>query len=658
MQEYTVEQGDSLWKIAKKKSTSVDTLAHLNGLKGRRIHMLRVGQKLKIPDAAQGDPDSLLTLLFRGLDFAIFTPEKIKVEHDGKTHVHTLMTDKTLPLSIHDHSLGLKIWVEGLDKQFVKAWECSLLPIGKWKVAIDSRKVRLKGNLLPEKGEAETTASAAGKQSAAKAQRARGNTVQQQTRVEDGQPLHVVATIYTSENLRLAPGNEKYRDLLTGAARKYSLTPQSLAALIDAEAVKDKEGTWDEKSNENDPGKAQGLAQFFQAGWTDVFNNSTSLLCQDCKTMSRSEWLSKRLEAKYAIDGAAAYAGTNLRSFAKQSGFQVESLLPEEKAKIAYLLHHEGVQGVSRLLVGVPTPYTSAEIAARLGKQVGTAKKTNQLIAQYGGDPVAAYKGWLFGYIDKLIDVRHFTVQDTQNFAVEPRRTADIIADVSGDEPIPTPQLRPQASAQSPELRTEASASATSAQAAPAEGNNSSWFDPLEICTLRTAHLSNKLAAEFGMTRNNHTRAHQGIDLAADPGTPIRAVANGTIYMAPATSGSSYAYGNTLVLEVGINDLPSDQADLFRQVNQGQATIGFFYAHLSAFRYPVKRDSQGSVVPVAVHAGDIIGETGCTGNAKGMDTVTKGAHLHFEVRRRATFKCAGLENRVDPLPFIKNCTNR
>ncbi|WP_442955554.1 M23 family metallopeptidase [Paraburkholderia sp. MPAMCS5] len=69
-------------------------------------------------------------------------------------------------------------------------------------------------------------------------------------------------------------------------------------------------------------------------------------------------------------------------------------------------------------------------------------------------------------------------------------------------------------------------------------------------------------------------------------------------------------------------------------------------------------DSKGNVLPVTVHAGDVIGKTGSTGNAKSMSHIPPGAHLHFEVRQDATMKCTGLANRVDPLPFIVNCTNK
>ncbi|GJH09522.1 hypothetical protein CBA19CS11_11810 [Caballeronia novacaledonica] len=648
-----MKEGDSLWKIAKNESTTVETLVHLNGLKGRSIHALRIGQKLKLPGSSRADPDSLLTLIFRGLDFRIFTPQKIKVEHDGKAHTYEMAGDKTLPLSIHDHSLGLKVWIENLEKKMVKTFECSHLPIGKWNVPIDSRKVSLKGNLLREKGVAQTTNENVRKETTAQAQHAGGNTAQQQARIENGEPVHAVATIYTEGNLRLAPGNEKYRAMIIAAAPKYNLTPQSIAALIGAEASANREGMWRADSNVDHPDKAQGLAQFFPDAWTEVFNYPTSLLCQDCKSMSRAQWMSKRLEAKYAVDGAAAYAASNLRNFASVSGWNVGSLAPEEKAKLAYMLHHEGATGATRLLLGIPDSYTAEGATNRLTKQLNSAEKANQLVAQHHGSAVEAYKSWFFGYVDKKIDVNFYTIKDEQHFANPPRTMAEIVAGLSGRTRVALPQSRPE-----PATHNDQSANSSITPTRAATANSSSWFDPLEICALRTAHLASKVAAEFGMTRNQGKRAHQGIDLAAEPGTPIRAVANGIIYMAPVAAHSDYAYGNTLVLEVGINDLPPLQAARFRKVNPGRETIGFFYAHLSEYQFPIRKDSKGNVLPVTVHAGDFIGKTGCTGNAKGMNNIPLGAHLHFEVRQDAKKRCTGLANRVDPLPFIVNCVNR
>ena len=53
-----------------------------------------------------------------------------------------------------------------------------------------------------------------------------------------------------------------------------------------------------------------------------------------------------------------------------------------------------------------------------------------------------------------------------------------------------------------------------------------------------------------------------------------------------------------------------------------------------------------------VSAGTQLGLSGDTGNARGMATIPKGAHLHFEVRTIQN-PGLGLGGRIDPEPYIK-----
>jgi len=85
---------------------------------------------------------------------------------------------------------------------------------------------------------------------------------------------------------------------------------------------------------------------------------------------------------------------------------------------------------------------------------------------------------------------------------------------------------------------------------------------------------------------------HEGIDIAAPYGTPVRAAAAGRVIIA----GSSGGYGNLVVIDHG----------------NGMATA---YAHLSAIYA-----AGGSV-----GQGQSIGAVGSTGHSTGN-------HLHFEVR--------------------------
>lgn len=150
---------------------------------------------------------------------------------------------------------------------------------------------------------------------------------------------------------------------------------------------------------------------------------------------------------------------------------------------------------------------------------------------------------------------------------------------------------------------------------------------PLKICKLRTAGLASVNGAKFGLVRRNadgSKRAHQGIDLQANKGEMVLAVADGTI-VGVNLGHDGYGYTITHKFE-----------------RDGQVLFAF-YAHLSLVNVQVG---------YKVKAGDWIGSTGSTGNAKGMDTIAKGGHLHFEIRTKQV--CGlGTANRLDPLDFVE-----
>ena len=100
-------------------------------------------------------------------------------------------------------------------------------------------------------------------------------------------------------------------------------------------------------------------------------------------------------------------------------------------------------------------------------------------------------------------------------------------------------------------------------------------------------------------------RMHEGIDIGAGSGTPIRAAASGTVISAGWLGG----YGNLIVIDHG----------------GGLATA---YAHMSGY-------AASSGQPVA--QGQTVGFVGCTGHCFG-------SHLHFEVRVNGA--------PVDPLGYL------
>lgn len=119
-----------------------------------------------------------------------------------------------------------------------------------------------------------------------------------------------------------------------------------------------------------------------------------------------------------------------------------------------------------------------------------------------------------------------------------------------------------------------------------------------------------KLTSEYGMRWHpvlGGRRKHDGVDLAAPTGTPVRATANGVVERADWFGG----YGLFVALEHG-------------------GDIETRYGHMSRLNVAAGQ---------AVHKGDIIGYVGTTGRSTGP-------HLHYEVR------IAGAP--VNPMPYLQS----
>lgn len=112
-----------------------------------------------------------------------------------------------------------------------------------------------------------------------------------------------------------------------------------------------------------------------------------------------------------------------------------------------------------------------------------------------------------------------------------------------------------------------------------------------------------RISSSFSLSRFHpilkRSRAHHGIDYAADSGTPVRAVGDGTVVSA----GRSAGYGNLIEI---------------RHKN-GYSTR---YAHLRGFAKGIRKG-------VRVKQEDVIGYVGMTGLATGP-------HLHYEFRKNGS----------------------
>lgn len=125
------------------------------------------------------------------------------------------------------------------------------------------------------------------------------------------------------------------------------------------------------------------------------------------------------------------------------------------------------------------------------------------------------------------------------------------------------------------------------------------------------------ITQEYGDNPGNYSRfgmvAHNGIDFGAPTGTNVYAVLPGTVERATFDDGG---YG------------------FYVQVKHADGLTSV-YAHLSQVR----------VQPgVTVKEGQLLGQTGSTGNSTGP-------HLHFEVRRQG-LEGNGYHGAIDPRPLI------
>ena len=120
---------------------------------------------------------------------------------------------------------------------------------------------------------------------------------------------------------------------------------------------------------------------------------------------------------------------------------------------------------------------------------------------------------------------------------------------------------------------------------------------------------------DFGVPRSD-TVWHHGNDIFAPLGAPLLAVSDGTLFLV----GWNTLGGNRLWLR----DLQGNE---------------FYYAHLSAYS-PLARDG------AHVHAGDVIGFVGNTGDAEGTPT-----HLHFEIHP-VELLWKGYDGVVNPYPYL------
>lgn len=283
-----------------------------------------------------------------------------------------------------------------------------------------------------------------------------------QLRNAAGQPMAMMVgpECPNKDNLRLGRNNI-YREAIMLAAKRLGLIPQAICALIDCEAgkmstripltdsqglpLKDKKGNprvtvvrevWNAQSGNAQSGAA-GLTQFLASTWLDHVRRPGFYIHEQSvqhgwlkleTTKLGSQWafvlsngdtttapsshrndanikqcLAMRLDPTWSILAAADYGNANLKLL-KSDGFKIDNLSDMDKAKLMYLMHHEGESA------------GPAFINNTLGQlKGGTAGLRKKFEAQLGANGVAladkaikaadddveiAYRAWLRKYID------------------------------------------------------------------------------------------------------------------------------------------------------------------------------------------------------------------------------------------------------------------
>jgi len=125
-------------------------------------------------------------------------------------------------------------------------------------------------------------------------------------------------------------------------------------------------------------------------------------------------------------------------------------------------------------------------------------------------------------------------------------------------------------------------------------------------CSIPRWPVDAPITSDFGLRlRGRSPDLHRGVDLDVPTGTPVRAMADGSVRFAGTMSG----FGNVVWLDHG----------------GGLLSV---YAHLSTLQVSQEQRVRG---------GQVIGLSGATGNATSP-------HLHFEVWRWG--------HEVDPIPLM------
>lgn len=163
-----------------------------------------------------------------------------------------------------------------------------------------------------------------------------------------------------------------------------------------------------------------------------------------------------------------------------------------------------------------------------------------------------------------------------------------------------------------------------------------------------TRHVNNNNSNPVPAAGVRYWRFHNGVDIMAPRGTPVRAVRDGVVvFAAPVGTTSRTGYGNVVMVYHEADDIYS----VYAHLDEIAANLRVVSRSRSAATYSSRRiNPRGRYQEVRVSAGDQIGTVGDT-DCEGPNG---GVHLHFEfnvMRNGRVFPASLQRNDVTPDVF-------
>lgn len=202
------------------------------------------------------------------------------------------------------------------------------------------------------------------------------------------------------------------------AAARTSIPAPALAAIINAEAAKRPDGTWQTLSR-NPRSSAAGLGQFLSGTWLGEAQRRGTWLNDTARERgwlteagrvdpaARSQLLALRYDPVASINATADYARANLDRLRK-AGIPVEGDTGAV-ARAAYLGHHLGAGDAIRFFKGgLDTKRAQVLLNAQVGSSAASVR-----IAR-AGNAAEAHRSWLLDYVGNRVQPQRFaSVQHT-----------------------------------------------------------------------------------------------------------------------------------------------------------------------------------------------------------------------------------------------------